>query len=281
MTSGTVTIDDVRLHYVESGRGPSVLFVPGWMATTDFWDLQIRHFARRFRAVAVDPRSQGESSKTDAGNCTIRRAMDLKSVIDRLALAPVVVVAWSMGVTDVLSALDQFGPSDFAALVLVDGPIVSLARSPKVWATFVEETEKMRRNRGEQNAALIRRFLKRPHPEELHRRLEAATLKTDTDTAIALLFDAQGFDFQRALRNSDVPAMFVGRSEDPGGQAAIFRTNRPADRVELRGDVGHALFLDDPDWFNDTLDGFLRSIVPIHPKAPVVGPAVGGPREHN
>lgn len=257
---GFVDADDAALHYVESGRGPGLVFVPGWMATVDFWEPQLRHFSSRYRAVAFDPRSQGDSTKTEGGNCTERRARDLKILLERLALAPAVVVAWSMGVTDVLSLLDQFGSSGIRAVALVDGPIVSLARSPGVWAWFVGDMRQMQRDRAARDAAFVRRLLRRPHPGTLYRRLEAALRKTRTDTAAALAFDSLDFDFQAALRQADVPLMFVGRHEDPGGQAEIFRRNRPGDRIELRDDVGHAVFLDDADWFNGVLDDFLASL---------------------
>src|SRR5574341_603719 len=77
--SGFVTTGDgVRLHYRESGSGPAILFVPGWTMPAEIWEPQIEHFSKRWRVVAMDPRSQGESSQTTEGHYPERRAQDIK-----------------------------------------------------------------------------------------------------------------------------------------------------------------------------------------------------------
>jgi pimeloyl-ACP methyl ester carboxylesterase len=87
----------------------------------DIWEHQIRHFAARWRVVAMDPRSQGESDKPTEGHYPERRAQDIKEVVDQLKLAPVVLVGWSLGVTESLTYVEQFGASTLRAVVLVEG----------------------------------------------------------------------------------------------------------------------------------------------------------------
>ncbi len=47
--SGVVTsADGVKIHYIEAGKGPTILFVPpGWTMPGWIWEKQIAHFARR------------------------------------------------------------------------------------------------------------------------------------------------------------------------------------------------------------------------------------------
>ena len=73
------------------------------------------------RVVAMDPRSQGQSSKPSDGHHPAARARDIKSVVDQLELAPVVIVAATSAVTEVVSYVDQFGTGTLAGLVLVNG----------------------------------------------------------------------------------------------------------------------------------------------------------------
>src|SRR3989304_3120188 len=115
------TPDGVKIHYVEAGTGQAILFVPGWTMPAWIWEKQIAHFSKTHRVVAMDPRSQGESQQTTEGHYPAARARDIKAVVDRLKLAPVVLVGWSMGVTEIASYVDQFGTADLAGLVLVDG----------------------------------------------------------------------------------------------------------------------------------------------------------------
>src|SRR5882724_1958475 len=58
-----ITSDGVKIHYLESGTGPTILFVPGWTMPAEIWQPQIEHFSKSYYVVAVDPRSQGASDK--------------------------------------------------------------------------------------------------------------------------------------------------------------------------------------------------------------------------
>lgn len=96
--SGFVTsADGAKIHYIEAGKGSAILFVPGWSMPGWVWEKQIAHFAEAHRVVAMDPRSQGESSQTAEGLYPAARARDIKAVVDQLKLGPVVLVGWSMG----------------------------------------------------------------------------------------------------------------------------------------------------------------------------------------
>lgn len=262
--SGYIAAEDgVSLHYLESGRGPGLVFVPGWMTTAEFWEPQIRHFAADYRVVALDPRSQGDSAKSDDGNSTDQRARDLATLIERLGLAPATVVAWSKGVTELLSLVEQRGTTLLRGVVLVDGPIVSPGHDPEIFDLLVGQVRKMQQDRRAHSDELIRRLLKKPHPEALYERLAAAIRKTPTNTAIALQFDTLAFDFRETLRTLDRPMMFVGRGEKPGPHVDIFRTARPADRVEVFSESGHVLFLDEPQRFNQLVTEFLGQLAAV------------------
>src|SRR6202161_1933773 len=89
--------------------------MPAWICQS-----QIDYFARDYRVVAMDPRSQGQSSQTNDGLYPGARARDIKAVVDQLHLAPVVILAWSMAVVETMAYIDQFGTGDFAGFVFVD-----------------------------------------------------------------------------------------------------------------------------------------------------------------
>ena len=113
--------DSVKIHYIEAGKGPAILFVPGFTAPGWMWEKQINYFAKTHRVVAMDPRAQGESSQTAEGLYPAARAGDIKAVVDQLKLAPVVLVGHSMGAAEVAAYVDQFGTDTLSALVFVDG----------------------------------------------------------------------------------------------------------------------------------------------------------------
>jgi microsomal epoxide hydrolase len=71
------TSDGIRLHYLEAGSGPSIVFEAGWSMPAWIWDPQIRHFAEHYHVIALDPRSQGDSDKPPSSNYPARCAQDI------------------------------------------------------------------------------------------------------------------------------------------------------------------------------------------------------------
>lgn len=51
-----VTSDGIKLHYLEAGSGPTLMFVPGWTMPAWIWEPQLSHFSASHRVVALDPR---------------------------------------------------------------------------------------------------------------------------------------------------------------------------------------------------------------------------------
>ena len=84
----SVKVGDIKIHYLEAGSGDrTLIFIPGWTMTAEVWKEQIPYFAARgFRVIALDPRSQGRTSKTDSGNTYQQQAADLYAFLEHLRL---------------------------------------------------------------------------------------------------------------------------------------------------------------------------------------------------
>src|SRR5258708_7860949 len=121
------TDDGAELHCVvdgpENSTLPPLLFVPGYLMPADIYEFQLRHFAKRRRVIAIDPRSQGDSAKVSYGHYPARRARDIKAVVDRLAIKKFVLVGWSLAVQETLSFYEQFSAENLQALVFIDGDL--------------------------------------------------------------------------------------------------------------------------------------------------------------
>src|ERR1700756_175912 len=115
------TSDGIRIHYLESGSGHPIVFIPGWTMPAWIWQKQIDEFSKRYHVIAVDPRSQGESDKPNYGHLPETRARDYKELVDHLGLRKPVLVGWSMGCGELLSYVEQFGADNVGGFVLVDG----------------------------------------------------------------------------------------------------------------------------------------------------------------
>jgi hypothetical protein len=72
--------DSVQTQYLDAdphSDKPALVLIPGWRFSAGIWKPQIDHFSVSRRVVAIDPRSQGESTKTTEGDTPEVRAQDL------------------------------------------------------------------------------------------------------------------------------------------------------------------------------------------------------------
>lgn len=251
------TSDGVRLHYLEAGSGPPIVFVPGWMNPAWIWEPQIRYFSKKYRVVALDPRSQGESEQVTEGHYPERRAQDVKELMEHLQLPPAVLVGFSMGVGEVLSYVDQFGTGQLRGVVLVDDRIGSEnnIQELKHLLGYIRQFNLNRRQFIEQFLPIA---FKQPQPEEYIEKVRAAALKIPANTAIALLAGYMGRDWRPVLEKLDKPVLYtITKSLESQGE--MLKTRLPSARVELFPESGHVIFADETDRFNAILEDFVET----------------------
>src|ERR1700693_6021683 len=92
------TTDGVSLHYIEAGKGSSLVFLPGWTMPADIWERQIEYFSSQHHVIALDLRSQGRSEKVGYGHTPNRMARDLRELLQQLHISSVVFVGVVIGV---------------------------------------------------------------------------------------------------------------------------------------------------------------------------------------
>jgi microsomal epoxide hydrolase len=254
--------DGVRIRYLENGKGPgpTLLFVPGWMMTAEIWEPQMARFAPTHRVVAIDPRAQGRSSKTSEGLYPAARARDLKRVIDQLKLAPVVLVGWSMGASEVALLVDQFGTKDVAGIVLVDQSLGGEPNPERVLAV-VQWLGEVQADRAKATADFVRSMYKRPQPDASLLKVSRDALATPTSAAVALFVGSIASNSGAALEKIDKPTLIVYASSAASNPAYEQMQRRIAgSRIERFESAGHALFVDEADRFNALLDEFLNGL---------------------
>jgi non-heme chloroperoxidase len=279
------TADGVKIHYIEAGhqnnfptavvgnpvpkgnisvanpnQSPTILFIPGWTMPAWIWEKQIAYFSKDFRVVAMDPRAQGESSQTHEGLYPAVRARDIKAVVDKLHMAPVVLVGWSMGVTEIAAYLDQFGSTDLLGVVLVDGYAggTDPAKAPQSLGVL-KSTLEDRQNFGGQFFRKV--CFKKPQSDEYINRVIQASAITPTDAAVALLVGMYGTDYSPALVKNTRPTLICAAKSLFAAEMEDLRKRIPSARYEMFDDAGHALFVDDADKFNALLEDFLHDLL--------------------
>jgi len=282
--SGFITTSDgIKIHYLIAGAQeskahvvskkpmgeaqiawipkPTLLFVPGWTMPAWIWQKQIDYFSKNYLVVAMDPRCQGESSQTSEGLYPAARARDIKAVVDQLHLAPVVLVGWSMAVTELAAYVDQFGTKGVAGLVSVDDNFGGL--TPAEARGDMEFINQVLTDRQKTTSEFIRTlFFKKPQSEAYVQRVIQASMQVPTSDAVTLLLGKFAADYRPVAAKIDKPVLFCYAKSSymtPAAQKQIQESVRGA-RLEVFDGDGHALFVDDPDRFNSVLQTFLNGL---------------------
>lgn len=256
------THDGVRIHYLEAGQGrESLLFIPGWTMPADIWDHQMEYFSKTHRVVAMDPRGQGKSDKPNEGYYPVVRARDVKEVVARRRLAPVVLVGWSMGVTELAAYVDQFGADGVSAIVLVDG-IVGTDFGPELLPVF-KLAASFQTDRVKAVDEFVRGMYRKPQSREYLERIKRAAMETPLDSSLALFLGAFTADYRLTLPKFTVPTLVLVAGDDKSNPwMKVYREvaeKIPGGKLEMMPGCGHAAFADCPDEFNNLVARFLDS----------------------
>jgi non-heme chloroperoxidase len=254
------TSDDIRIHYLEAGAGRPVVFIPGWTMPAWIWQKQMDEFSKKYRVIAVDPRSQGESDKPPYGHLPESRARDYKELVDHLGLSQPVLVGWSMACGELVKYAEQFGTDNVGGLVLVDG-LVYDKPSPEIFSGLSARMNRLQQDSQKYSDDFVRSMFKKPQTEDYLNRVIKASMQTPTDTAAVLVYNMIAVkDFSAGFARVNRPVLFV---YEPYMQpSADFVKSKLGDKVRLErfdGD-GHALFVDEPEKFNRVLEGFVQSL---------------------
>lgn len=269
-TDGFVTMPDgARIHCVQGGTdsdAPALLFIPGWTMDTQVWKAQMEAFASSHRVIAMDPRSQGESSKTPDGNTPEQRARDIAVLLDQLKLRHVVLIGWSQAVQDVTAYVGQSGTTKLDGIVLVDAAVSSGPEFPNIHPNaaraILGRMALYASSPRDYLQGMMQAIFRKPlSAEEMHRMVEGS-LRTPASTGIAMLtMDMFAVDRRAILAKFDKPTLIVAAASsfELADQQAEAKKIRHAQVVVVH-DAGHGVFHDQPQVFDRALSDFLARL---------------------
>ena len=243
----------MRLHYIAEGTGETLLFVPGWLMPAEIWRHQIEYFARKYRVIAFDPRSQGDSQVAPSGNNIRRRAEDLNELIEHLQSRRVVLIGWSLGVLEALLYVKTHGDAKVAALVFVDN---SVGEEPpqKGGATIPDRGP---RDREREVADFVGAMFTSPQPPAYLAWLTGEAMRTPLEASRSLLSIPYPRAFWRSAIYETRKPLLYAVTASLKGQADNLKRKRKGTSIEIFAGAGHALFVDDHERFNSVVDAFL------------------------
>jgi len=265
--------EDLTIHYETAGTGDTtILFVPGWAMSTEVFEKQLAAFERSsdYTFVTLDPRGQGDSSKTDGGHFYQQHGRDLNAFIEALELDNIVLGGWSFGGNAVLSYVDQFGTDRLKGFVMIDAaPKSTGADNTTEWVWYSHDdadgfeaffTMGPLLYRDDLIAGFADWMLADTSAENIAW-VTAIAEKTNS-TTMALLNAAGAFDdYTETLTAMDgeIPLLYIVREEWGPVVSKWADANTPSAMVSATM-PSHLGFWEDPEGFNAELVRFLEGV---------------------
>ena len=259
------TAPGVELRVLQAGAGskPPLVLITGWTMPASVWNRQLERFSADRQVIAIEPRSQGDSTKTLTGDRPETRAQDYKAVLDQLGADKVVLVGWSQGVQDVAAFVNQFGTSRLAGVALVDSSIsdgaAGIAKRPEAAAQQLRMLDIYVRAPEDYLRGMLDAIIVTPEGKARIDELAKEGLKTPPAIGAAMLVaDLFGADRTGAVAKLDVPVLIVTspRALDMDAQKAMAAAIKGSTQVVI-DNSGHAVFIDQPEKFDAALAAFL------------------------
>src|SRR6266566_7186230 len=258
--------EGVTLRVIEAGQGSgsTLVFIPGWSTGADIWRQQLDRFAPTYRVIAFDPRAQGQSTITTSGDTPEMRAQDLHNLLERLNARRPMLVGWSQGVQDLAAYIERYGTHDLAGLVLVDAAVSDgadgIVARPEQTAAQFKMFSFYQGRQSEYLHGMMDAIISKPQPEGAIDRLVATGMKTPPGIGIGMLVaDLFGVNRTAALKKIDCPTLIIASAKSGElvrQQAAASQISRA--RFEKIEDAAHAVFLDQPERFDELLEKFVK-----------------------
>ena len=272
MPSAT-TDDGVRLHYEESGRGSPIIFVHEFAGDHRSYEAQLRHFGRRYRAIAFNARGYPPSDVPPdvSAYSQAQAADDILAILDQIGERRAHVAGISMGGFATL----HFGlrHPDRALSLCIGG--CGYGAEPDQQATFRAEadaTAELLRRDG--MAAFAERYAYGPTRvqfENKDRRGHAEFKRGLAEhSALGSANTQQGvqkgrpslYDLTEAMARISVPTLIVTGDEDWPCLAPSLMMKRtiPSAALAVLPNTGHALSVEEPDAYNRLLADFFAQV---------------------
>lgn len=269
-----VTTDDgVKLYYEETGSGTPVVFVHEFAGDLRSYEPQLRHFGKRYRAIAFNARGYPPSDVPQdvAFYSQARAADDIASVMDGLGIGKAHVVGLSMGGFATL----HFGirHPERALSLCIGG--CGYGAEPAEQARFAAEADTIAGFIAEAGmAAFAERYAYGPTRVQFENKDPRGFLEFKQilagHSAVGCANTQRGVQRHRPslytmveeMKTITAPTLVITGDEDwpcllPG---VLMKRSIPSAALAVMPNAGHAINIEEPDEYNRLVGAFLAQV---------------------
>lgn len=275
-----LNIDNLRICYVEEGKGKNIIFIHGWQSSLRVWQYNLGYFVKNgYRILALDLPGYGKSDKPKINHSIDYFSGILKKIIEKKKMEKVSLICYSMGSFIGIDLALKY-PQEIESLVLVGAPgdFGALAKRKNLAKFFLSKPllrfiaafafltlklyliGKLLTSRSREESRKLRELTKL--------RLSLLSLKSPYIHVLhSSAMDVIMRDFEREkgnLAKINQPVLIVrGEKEildlfaSPRNCQYLLSNIRSSKLVTLKN-CGHYSMAEDPDSFNKVLDKFCQ-----------------------
>lgn len=267
------TDDGVNLHYEETGAGVPIVFVHEFAADHRSWEMQMRHFGQRHRAVTYGARGYPPSDVPEKPESYSqeRATDDILAVMDHLKIDKAHIVGLSMGgfaslhfglrhpkraLSLVVAGVGYGAEKDQQAKFKAEVEVVAKSLLQEGMAAFAEKyaygpTRVQFENKDPRGFAQFKKELAE------HSALGSANTQIGCQGRRPSLYD-----LVEKMRAMTVPTLVLTGDEDWPclAPSLLMKREIPSAALAVMPNCGHTINLEDPDQFNRIVGDFIVQV---------------------
>ena len=267
------TDDGVNLHYEETGAGVPIVFVHEFAADHRSWEMQMRHFGQRYRAITYGARGYPPSDVPEkAESYSQERATDdIAAVMDHLKIDKAHIVGLSKGgfaslhfglrhpkraLSLVVAGVGYGAEKDQQARFKAEVEVVAKSLLQEGMAAFAEKyaygpTRVQFENKDPRGFAQFKKELAE------HSALGSANTQIGCQGRRPSLYD-----LVEKMRAMTVPTLVLTGDEDWPclAPSLLMKREIPSAALAVMPNCGHTINLEDPDQFNRIVGDFIVQV---------------------
>ena len=252
----TASFDGNLISYSVYGSGkPALVFVHGWCCNSTFWEYQVPFFEKYYTVVTLDLAGHGESGKKRDGWTMNAFGRDVVAVVEELDLIDVILIGHSMGGRVVLEAAAMLSER---VIGVVGVDCFQRIDEPKPPQEVIEQ------NLASLRTALRSRIMEfswavateKSSPEQVEHIIEILS-SADPEMAAESTRGLINHDSIGAFGKLTIPVRCISAQYGPEDFEATERATFDFKADYMPG-YSHFVMMEDPDTFNDILDGYVR-----------------------
>jgi pimeloyl-ACP methyl ester carboxylesterase len=255
-----ISPDEVKISFDIQGEGETaIVFVHGWSNNRSIWSTQVAHFLKKYKVVALDLASFGESGNNRQTWTMASFGEDVSAVINKLNLDQVVLVGFSMGAPVVIETAKRV-PDKVIELVLVDYlQNIEMQYPPEVISYMDSVFMDLVTN---PTIDKMKPYF-RNNIEESYRRVLTmlnVTSKEGWRESLKDIFRWSNEDLIESIKNIQSPLISINSDQIPTNVEAYMKYV-PSYKAKIIPDVGHVVMWDATDEFNRLLEEGIQEFI--------------------